>query len=359
MPPASAPKYRILTERLRKQVTGGELKPGDRMPSFAEMSDRFGATPTTVSRVYHQLEREGLIIREPGRGTFVALTQQRTHGVIGVLGMSLQDDNVPYFSYQMSGLRQVAAAAGRELLLLGETTPSIGWEKLEGVISDGFSAKMLRRLPPGMPCVSCVYPVEEVASVVANDYLGARSATEHLLQLGHRRIGYLISDTTHPISQRRLAGYKAALWEAGIEPQSSWVRDLDCPSLSGKEAGTLGYDDVGRRRMQEWLGENWSDVGCTALLTQNDDTAIGAIGALREAGLRVPDDVSVIGYDGTKLADYFTPRLTTVEVPLREIGRRGMERLLALIEGRDTSTENEILPVRLKVGRSTAQVKQD
>ena len=108
------------------------------------------------------------------------------------------------------------------------------------------------------------------------------------------------------------------------------------------------------RRMELWLEHGWRELGCTAIMAHNDSTAIGVMRALGKAGLRVPEDVSVIGFDGTPLCEYSTPPLTTVEVPLHEIGARALQLLQEQIHDRNVVPERVILPVRFKPGQSVA-----
>src|SRR5690606_6745856 len=119
----------------------------------------------------------------------------------------------------------------------------------------------------------------------------------------------------------RLAGYRDALQAAGIEPVHEWTRTL---------AGTPSVDlrQTGYESTRSWLQDDWHELACTALLSHNDEAAIGAIEAFTERGLSVPEQVSVVGFDGTEMSEYSRPRLTTVEVPLREIGKTAMELLL-------------------------------
>ena len=118
---------------------------------------------------------------------------------------------------------------------------------------------------------------------------------------------------------------------------------------------------AGRVAMSRWLEDGWRESGCTALFAQNDDTAWGAIEALRAAGFRVPDDVSVIGFDGTQSAMFCNPKLTTVEVPLQQMGREAVRLLLRRLACGRHSVETRfvetlVFPTQLKVRASTAAV---
>jgi DNA-binding LacI/PurR family transcriptional regulator len=159
----------------------------------------------------------------------------------------------------------------------------------------------------------------------------------------------------HAMSHQRIDAYQDTLRAQDIEPQAAWMRCLHEPDKTGRTWERTGYDD-----MQEWLGEGWSTLGCTAILAHNDETAVGVIAALQEAGLRVPEDVSVVGFDGTEIAHFHRPRLTTVEVPLEEIGARGFELLMQQVNrplseiGQARSQMQLSLPTQLQIGQSTA-----
>lgn len=355
---AQSMKYLKIAEQLRRQVRAGVLKPGERLPSLGEMRQQ-GVSQNTMERVHLLLEQEGLIVRHHRRGVFVAQPPaERATGIIGVLGDAfVHNPDVPYWAHLLAGIRAAAHERGRELLLLGDSVPGLGWEKIDGVLSCNLSEvqEQQRHLPPGMPNVSMVGLSRIAPSVIANDYAGAKAATEHLLELGHRRIAYLLNNRGSNVKRqppRRLEGYRAALWEAGIEPNPHWTRELMSPA-EWKPDSTIPFDELGYDKMSRWLREDWQALGCTALITQNDESAIGAITALREAGIGVPDEVSVVGFDGTKVGEYCTPRLTSVRVPLREMGRKGVELLLRQIGEEVVEVEATMLPTRLVTRESS------
>jgi DNA-binding LacI/PurR family transcriptional regulator len=225
------------------------------------------------------------------------------------------------------------------------------WEKIDGLIMTG--AGNAHELLPGLPCVSLMRPMPGVTSVVADNFGGARAATEHLLALGHTRIGCLLF-TDDVLSQQKLCGYQAALRQAGIAFEPRWLRSLTEP---GEKA--FDFMRYGAQRMTAWLEEDWRELGLTALLCENDQTAISAINVLREAGLRVPEDVSVVGFDGTEVSEYSHPALTTVEVPLFEIGRRGLEELMRQIEEEKMAAREIVLLAQLKVRASTRRISSE
>src|SRR5690606_15367219 len=144
--------------------------------------------------------------------------------------------------------------------------------------------------------VALVYAHPHLDSAVADDRVGMAQAMEHLRALGHRRIGFLTQEIVpDAISRQRLTAYGDALRSWGVEVQPTWIRCLHEPDKTGRTWEQTGYDD-----MRQWLAEDWSTLGCTALLAHNDGAAVGVVAALQDAGLRVPQDVSVVGFDGTE-----------------------------------------------------------
>ena len=343
------PKYWRLVEHFRAQIESGELVPGDRLPSLAEMKEQ-GVSRPVMEKVHQILESEHIIIRQPGSGTFVCPPKKReATGIFGVCGYGFGFTNQSsYWNTLVGSLREAAAEHDFQLLLL-DYDSTRGWEKADGVLLLDWSAnETLRHVPTEIPCVSIMVRIEGMASVYADDYSGARAATEYLIDQGHSRIAYL-HGRDHTVALQRITGYKDALKNAAIKPFKSWMRKLQGGIDYGEQFIEAGHD-----AMNQWLDEDWKSLGCTALLAHNDETAIGVLAALREAEISVPEQVSVIGFDGLQIGDYVAPRLTTVEVPLREIGARAVEMLRAQIVADVPGGESEVLPMKLRVRESVA-----
>jgi GntR family transcriptional regulator of arabinose operon len=359
---ARTPKYVQLAQQLREQVKNGERKPGERLPTFAQMRAEFGLTQTTLERMYHLLEAENIVMRAPGKGVFIATPQRRSQGIIGFCSCPISEQH-PYYAHLLQGVREVIHEAGWELLLTHDKT-SIKWEKVDGVlIGTPYIGNIINGLPPMMPCFSLLHHIDDAPCVTTDNYGGIRQAMRHLLELGHRNLAYLTN--TRPnlednVQQKRLRGYRDALRDAGIELKPGWLRDHRDPSEPMQKWAIMG-----RQKTERWLQTDWEQTGCTAILALNDEVAIGVIEALRGAGLKVPEDVSVVGFDGTEIAEYYQPRLTTVEVPLREIGAHSARLLLDRIaapldheRGKEVEPPQEtVLLARLRIGQSTAPVK--
>jgi DNA-binding LacI/PurR family transcriptional regulator len=192
-------------------------------------------------------------------------------------------------------------------------------------------------LPLVEKCIPIVYlkntPIDEaVSSVSCNDEQGGYEATRHLLALGHISIATILGPENEECTIDRRKGYHRALAEARLEPVEALVGRGDWTIKSGGKA------------MQAMLD---SPETFSAVFVQNDRMAVGAIRALREAGLRVPQDVSIIGYDDIPFALYSDPPLTTIKQPIDEFGYHGARLLIDAIRNRSQKPKHIRLNVQL------------
>lgn len=182
---------------------------------------------------------------------------------------------------------------------------------------------------------------KQTLSVRVDDVHGARLATRHLLALGHRRIGHVTGPAGHSPTDDRLAGYNTALAEAGITPD---------PALVCMGNGRL---DAGVAAMPLFCGLADRPTG---IFCYNDMTAIGLLAAARRAGLAVPHDLAVVGFDDIPFATYTSPPLTTIAQPKFEMGQRAMQMALALMSGQTDEMQDVVLLGRL-VARETTDTR--
>lgn len=193
--------------------------------------------------------------------------------------------------------------------------------------------------------------VAEGVSFVDGDNIGgARAAVEHLIALGHRRIACVTGAAGLVSTRHRLEGYRQAMAAAGLPVDERWIVDGESTKAGG------------RRAMENLLamGLGRDAEAPTAVFAANDVMAIGALLAAREAGLRVPDDVSIAGFDGIPMAEVVDPPLTTVQQPIYELGRKLADVILTLLEAerrKEAPVLQEIVPCRLVVRGSTAPLR--
>lgn len=181
-------------------------------------------------------------------------------------------------------------------------------------------------------------PTRDIAAVSAAHFAGARSITAHLVQLGHRRIGVVAGPRNWLAGSARLAGHASALAEACV---------LHPPELTRAEEPTVRF---GHRAAGELLDLPQRP---TALACFNDKTAVGALAAAAERGLRVPEDLSITGFDDIDLAQATSPLLTTVRQPLAEMGRMAVSLLIRLLDGHQVDALHVELATDLIVRGST------
>ncbi len=174
----------------------------------------------------------------------------------------------------------------------------------------------LRQVP--LVLLNCHSPGSRLPTVVPGEIGGGQAATEHLLALGHKRIGFINGESWQEAAEDRLKGYRRALATADLPFDPALVRDGDWMSGSGFEH-TLSLMNEARPP--------------TAIFCANDLMAVGAIEALRQLGLRVPEDVSVMGYDDQEISRHTHPPLTTMVLPNYDMGRAAVELLFDVIDG--------------------------
>jgi DNA-binding LacI/PurR family transcriptional regulator len=357
MPTCQKPKYLHLADTLRSRIQSGELKAGDRLPSLVQMYRDHGATQATMHRVYELLEKENLIERRGGSGVYVTEGKSTFTGTVGIIGRKDSYYGQANYNYELlGGIERFTAQNNQHVLFLGNyTNPDLSaYEKVDGVLTFNveYQAERLKYLPPILPRVSLFIKENEAANVVADDMGGAKQATEHLIQLGHQRISCLFEKHLS-VSRQRLAGYREALDEAGIEGNVQWMRLTDV-LYAGENHPT--YLEWGHANMKEWLREGWADLGCSAILAQNDAAAIGVMQALQKEGIDVPGQVSVMGFDGTELCNHVTPKLCSMKIPFAEIGYKAAEILHQQIYRGQREIQTIMLPMSLRAGGSVAPI---
>lgn len=359
------PKYLQLAESVRRQIEQGELQPNQQLMSYTEIEAKLGFSQNTVERAYAILERDGLISREHGRGVFVterAVPQKSTKYIGYMDGHFHYTRNVAYYNILLNGARTHLQRSGHQLLLIDSPRTFRDWNLLEGLLlceaghHDDFDFDfegLGRAFPANLPCVNTLTNLPNMPCILTDDASGIRQIVRHLAALGHRRISYL-SRVTQPLPEQnplvrlRYEAYLAAHEENGLEvvPELIFPGLVDF-SLTQEEYGYLG--------MKKWLQAGWQALNCTAVIAQNDMAAVGIIRALNQAGVRIPDDVSVVGFDGTETFHFSPYQLTTVKVPLHEIGIAASQLLLNYIAHPAQPPASLTLPVHLEVGGSTSQ----
>lgn len=272
----------------------------------------------TRARVLDAIDRLGYRPNDLAR----ALLQRSTRAI----GLVIPDISNPYYPDLVRGCEDVASARGYRVVLCntdrsaektGQYLNTLVSQRVDGVIVAGggdasaWSPEVLDRYRMRVVVVGrhdVAYPSVQVDNVAA-----ARAATDHLIGLGHRHVAFIAGPLGSNTVKDRLDGYRAALRDRGLSAPGALVRE-------GTFAESSGYDAVAPLLA--------AHPRPTALIAANDRMAFGALAALTDHGLRVPDDMSLVGFDDTTLAAYTRPALTSVAIPTYEIGSTAMTSLL-------------------------------
>jgi LacI family transcriptional regulator len=312
--------------------------------TIRDVASELGVSTATVSRVLNSSthvapETRALVLQAIKRHGLTARRRRPSVspllGVVSVHCPYVLDD---YFGVILSAIERSLRRRGKIALLSAGTVEGDG-PSLPALLRPEITEGAVLILPPepgsaladlrasGYPFVVIDPRTElppDVAAVSAAHLAGARLATEHLLQLGHTRIAAIAGPLNWTATDQRLLGYRAALAAAGRLAPDNLVRVGGEPTIAHGRTAACSLLDLAEPP--------------TAIVAFNDKIAIGAIEAAAERGLRVPGNVSVVGFDDLELSRVVVPRLTTVRQPLEEMGRLGVELLLRLIDGGEIDT---------------------
>jgi len=325
------------------------------------VAERAGVSIATVSRVLRgtatvapDTRRRVLAAVEDLRFTPSRLGRslaERRHAASGIV---FPDLSGPYFAEVVLGYEEVAAELGRSVLILA-THGRVGAREMvldlasrvDGLVilgrtvDDGVVRDVVAT---GRPVVLMARPPVDGAEVVnADNTTSAARLAEHLVDHGHRRVTFLGDEASSPDTHERWTALCAALRQAGVRPPT---RPARC--AFDEEAGHAAARRVLARRPLP-----------DAVVCANDEIALGALLAAEEAGLSVPVDVAVTGWDDVMASRYARPSLTTVRQPMRELGERAARRLHDRIEGGSPSPHHDVLPTRLVIRASCGTHPQE
>jgi len=351
------PRYIQARRYLEDLIRERGLGPGDQLPPERDLSSSFEVSQMTMNRAIQEMVREGLLYREVGRGTYVARQDSTAHfGILGMvaLGTPSEVKSDPYGGEILRGVRHAALDTNWDLLLIQGPLfhPDEIAARLRGR-ADGFlimsapdaALPGLRQLrSAGVPFLSVgsSWPDEDIPAVDSDNTMGARLVAEHLVSLGHRNIGLVAALPFMSNSRDRVKGFTAALNENGIPLPDE--RFIMC---------SQGYD-VTPEECERAVKMAKTNPKVTAIFAGGYMLATRIIEALQTAGLRVPEDVSVVAFDDKLSAAFLTPPLTTVAQPLEAMGKRAVVRLEAAIRGEKPLDGIELLPTQFVKRQSTA-----
>ena len=336
------------------------------MTTIYDIARKTGYSPTTVSKAFNNYSD----VREKTRRHILetakemgylpnanarSLTTKRSW-TIGILFVEATGAGIrhPYFSAVIESFKKVAVSKGYDLMFIskdvgGRKSSYLEHCKIRGV--DGVAVILTSNDDPdfqelldsGLPCVILDASQGPVHAVYSDNISGSMKAVEYLHSLGHRRIAHISGGTGTFAGSTRQQGYEAAMEKLGLEIGEGYIAD------SGFFSMESGYDAM----------KVLMDLECppTAVYAAGDLLALGAVRAVKDRGLRVPDHYSVIGFDDIEMAKYLTPALTTIRQDTDRLGRTAADILTAAIENNGGAVQSVQLPVELIIRESCRPVE--
>ena len=329
--------------------------------SIYDIAKRARVSPSTVSRAlddhpYIRAETKKRILELAKEMDYVPSTVAKSLAAnkTWTIGMVLAAISDPFMGRVVEGMERVAVEAGFNVFISTSQNDRqqeiaaikmLQKRRVDGIIV--IASHLFDQYPQffGRSKVPIVIineqkPGETMHFVTVDDVHAAQLAVEHLLALGHCRIGY-VGVTNRPKSnQYRVKGYRDALEAAGIASD---------PALIFTSNTIADHAKVGEASLEPLLA-----AGATAVFCYNDTTAMGLLAACYKRGISVPDNLSIIGFDDIDMAAYTIPPLTTIRQPRFELGQRAMHMMLDLLAGKEP--ENQVVPGELVVRQTTARL---
>jgi LacI family transcriptional regulator len=326
------------------------------------VAEAAGVSPSTVSRILNGTavvsdDKRAAVDEAIARLGFVPNLAARTlaGGRSYSIGVVTQAIDSPFYGGAHRGIEDQLSPAGYSPLFVSghwnakleaECIETLRSRRVDGliVLTGRLGDAVLARAAQSLPIVATGRKLEApgLCSLSFDDFEGARLAMHHLLTLGHRRIAFINGDLRHPDARERQRGYRAALQAAGVGVDAA----LQLPGSFTEESGRMAVE-----RLLD------SRAPFSAIFAANDQMAFGAALALYRRGLRVPDDVSLVGFDDVGTASYTIPPLTTVHHPVNELGQLAAAAMLQLLAGE--TPDPDLPPPRVMVRESTAPPRAD
>lgn len=311
------------------------------MATIYEVSELAGVSLATVSRVINKNTRvsekttakvEAAMAQLGYRPNAVA--QSLASNCSNSVGILVSELHGPFYGAMMSGIEiELRGHSKHAIITAGHSNEADEKEGIEFLISrncdalilhveavsDAFLVKLAKGNTPVVLINRYIDAIKECC-ISLDNALGGYLATRHLLQQGHRNIGYISGPLWKTDADARLSGHKKALSEFGVDYNNDWTFEGDFQETGGSDG------------MKHLLAQN---APISAVACANDEMASGAMGIIREHGLSIPDDISVVGFDNVTFSRYLYPRLSTIDYPIYDMGQMAAKWVLNKIYQQD------------------------
>lgn len=352
------PKYYQLKRIILQQIKDGTLKVNTKLPSEPALARQFLISRPTVRQALNELVNEGLLYRKRGIGTFVSGAEPKQQPKMPEKIAVLIPDVTYFFPPVVKAIEDCAKEKGYSVILCNTEDDQNREEKYlkkhlksdtAGVICYPIKYEarnealiaLMRRIPV---VVLCRTPKDTLVDKVAVDNAaGAYDATVHLIDQGHRKIAFVNIGIANPTAEaERINGYIKALTEHKLPLVDELIK-------------TGAHFSKKPENLDDEIVKFFNESGLTAIVAMNDLVAARIFRALNSIGVKIPDDVAIVGYDNTIIASSFPVPLSSVDIPRAEMGKKAAELLFRRIEkrGDELSVQEVILSPRLIVRQSS------
>jgi len=373
---AKIPLYVKIREYIKNQIDSGSLKPGDQVPTEAELMDKFQVSRVTITTAIKHLVEEGLVYRIAGKGTFVEAYSADTPRPVSpaLTSMPIQMNAIGFIMYPardlfmyrlLLGIEEACRDQGYALMVRSSLSQKDEIQAIKELVAAGvkgliiypldgeaYNEAILELKANHFPfvLVDRYLPGIKTNSVYSDNYGGAMQATEHLIALGHRNIGVVSSPKSKTSSaEERFQGYLEAIRLAKIQVQPHhWLTRIDDESPFHDEITAIEH-------IEEWLSEN-RDI--TAIFAVQSQDAIYISKVAAKLNIRVPEDLSIMTFDNPGISVLNNAYFTHMQQNLELMGNRSVELLIKGIQNPQIAEQINI-PVTLINGQSTLEVKRD
>jgi DNA-binding LacI/PurR family transcriptional regulator len=357
---SAPPLYRQVETYLRGCIASGEFGAGELLPSVKELCEQFGGiNHLTVRQAIKNLTEENLVRSVQGRGTFV--TEHHTRDRRIALVLPHLEDTI--FIRIAKGAQEVLETEGVKTFILdsrgsesieADHIGSLQTLPLDGALifptaNSSIAEQVFKLKLNNFPFVLVDRYFDDISTpcIVVDNFDGGYQSAKCLIDKGHQRVAWL-GELRPTAARQRLEGFRAALNDGGIACPSVQIK-----SIEFKPDVPLSYHQAVREGVRGALDQLLQVTPIDALVCGNDATALAALERLQERGVRVPEDVAVIGFDDIPEAAASTPALTTVRQPMMQVGREAAHMLLKHMRNKNAPIEKKVLPVELVQREST------
>jgi len=348
----SLPKYLQIKNKIKQNIKNGSIT--GKLPGERVLAKQLNVSYMTVRKAIMELVEEGILYKFTTKGTFVShrkMSPKITHNIGFFIDEKIREGiSSPYYSLIFKALEKEITKNGYNLILFSDSdnlNPLNNKKKIDGAIICCFPRieNKIQEIKKLLPIVLLDNTASDksIPSVTIDNFNSCRECTKYLWSLGHKRIGFISGLMDSDVSKDRFLGYKSALNDNGLEEDKTLIFKGDYSYESG-EKGAEYFLALPKPP--------------TAIICANDSMAIGAMKMIREKGLNIPEDISVIGFDDIEVASKVFPPLTTIAAPIKEIADKSVTMLLSAINGNDLDYQHVILPAHLIIRDSCSTEKK-